>query len=69
MTVNILKSHMCTADQEIGIKSILAVMDTTWAVVKMRLEKNFRPLRDLNPRPLRYPCNALPTKLFLYVDS
>ena len=31
------------------MKVILAVMCTTWAVVKIRPEKNFRPVRDLNP--------------------
>ena len=36
------------------MKVILAVMCTTWAVVKIRPEKKFRPVRDLNPWPLRY---------------
>ena len=31
------------------MKVILAVMCTTWAVVKIRPEKKFRPVRDLNP--------------------
>ena len=25
--------------------------------------KKFRPVRDLNPRPLPYRCSALPTEL------
>ena len=45
------------------MKAIFAVMNTTWAVVKIRPEKKFRPVRDLNPWPLRYRCSALPTEL------
>ena len=45
------------------MKVIYAVMNTTWAVVKIRPEKKFRPVRDLNPWPLRYRCSALPTEL------
>ena len=29
----------------------------------MDLKKKFRPIRDLNPLPLRYWCSALPTEL------
>ena len=32
-------------------------------VVVNRTWKKFRPLRDLNPWPLRYRCSALPIKL------
>ena len=35
-----------------NIKAILAAMNTTELVVKIRPEKKFRPARDLNPRPL-----------------
>ena len=31
---------MWTADKEVNMKAIFAVMNTTWAVVKIRLEKN-----------------------------
>ena len=31
------------------MKVILAVMRTTWAVVKIRPDKKFRPVWDLNP--------------------
>ena len=65
MTVNIWKSYMWTADKDVNIKAILAVMNTTWAVVKIRPDKKkkFRPVRDLNPWPLRYRCSVLPTEL------
>ena len=39
MTVNIWKSCMWTADKEINMKAIFAVMNTSWAVVKIRPEK------------------------------
>ena len=45
------------------MKVILAVMCTTWAVLKIKPEKKFRPVRDLNPWPQRYQCSALPTEL------
>ena len=32
-------------------------------VVVNRTWKNFRPVRDLNPWPLRYRCNTLPIEL------
>ena len=32
-----------------NMKMILAVMDTVQAVVKIRPEETFRPVRDLNP--------------------
>ena len=31
--------------------------------MEIRPEKKFRPVRDLNPWPLRYQCSALPTEL------
>ena len=36
LTVNIWKSHIWTADKEVNMKTIFAVMNTTWAVVKIR---------------------------------
>ena len=45
------------------MKETFAVMNTNKAEVKIRPEKTFRPVRDLNPRPLRYLCSALPTEL------
>ena len=39
-------------DGYVNVKAIFAVMNTTWAAVKIRPEKKFRPARDLNPWPL-----------------
>lgn len=39
MTVNIWKSYRRTADEEVNMKAIFAVMNTTTAVVKIWLEK------------------------------
>ena len=39
MTVNIWKSYICIADKDVNMKASFAVMNTTWAVVKLRLEK------------------------------
>ena len=35
----------------VNIKAIFTIINTTWAVVKIGLEKKFRLLRDLNPWP------------------
>ena len=43
MTVNIWKSYMCTAVEETNIETILAVMNTTELVVKIRAAKNSGP--------------------------
>ena len=40
MTVDIWKSYMCTAGEEINIEVILTVMNTTELVVELRPEKN-----------------------------
>ena len=40
MTVNILKSHVCTAVEEMNMKAILAVMNSTELVVEVRPKKN-----------------------------
>ena len=40
MTVNLWKTYMWTADKEVNMKAIFAAMNTTWAVVKIRPEKN-----------------------------
>ena len=50
---------MWTADEDVNMKAIFAVMNTTRAVVKIRPEKKFRPVRDLNPWPLQYRRSAL----------
>ena len=34
---------------DVNMKAIFAVMNTIWAVVEIRPEKKFRPVRDLNP--------------------
>ena len=52
-----------TSSQILNIKAILTVMNTTELVVKIRPEKKFRPIQDLNPWPLQYQCSALPTEL------
>ena len=38
--VNIWKSYIWTADKDVNMKVIYAVMNTSWAVVKIRLEKS-----------------------------
>ena len=63
MTVNIWKSYVWTADKDVNIKAIFVLMNTTCAVMKIRPEKKFRPVRDLNLWLLRYRCSALPTEL------
>ena len=66
MAVNIWKLYICTAVEKQNIESILAVMNTTGLVVGIswsRAWKRFRPVRDLNPWPLRYGCSALSTEL------
>ena len=40
MNVNIWKSYMWTVEKEVNMKAIFAAMNTTWAVVKIRPEKN-----------------------------
>ena len=40
MTVNILKSYVCTAVEEMNMKAILAVMNSTELVVEIRPKKN-----------------------------
>ena len=35
----------------VKMKAIFPVMNTAWAVVKIRPKKKFRPVRDLKPRP------------------
>ena len=44
MTVNIWNSQIWTADKYVNMKAIFAVMNTTWAVMKIRPEKNSGPL-------------------------
>ena len=61
--LRIYESHIFALRIKTWMKVILAVMCITWAVVKIRPEKKFRPVRDLNPWPLRYRCSALPTEL------
>ena len=38
--MNIWKSYILTADKDMNTKAIFAVMNNTWAVVKIRPEKN-----------------------------
>ena len=40
MSVNLWKTHMWTADKDVNMKAIFTAMNTTWAVVKIRPEKN-----------------------------
>ena len=40
MTVNLWKTYMWTVDKDMNMKVIFAAMNTTWAVVKIRPEKN-----------------------------
>ena len=41
-----------------NLKATFAVINTTQAVVKLKPKKKFRPVRDLNLRPLRYWCSS-----------
>ena len=41
--MNIWKSYIWTADKDANMKAIFAVMNTTWAVVKIRPKKNSGP--------------------------
>ena len=50
-------------------ESDLRRMITTWAVMKIRPEKKFRPVRDLNPWPLQYQCSALPVELASQLEA
>ena len=54
---------MWTTGRDMNRKAIFAVMITTWGVVKIRPEKKFRPVQDLNPWSLWHWCSALPTEL------
>ena len=54
---------MWTADEDVNMKAIFAIMNTTWAVMKIRPEKKFWPVRDLNPWPVQYRRIALPIEL------
>ena len=56
-------SFIWTAEKDMKTWLIIAIIHTTWAVVKLKPEKKFRPERDSNPRPLRYRCSAVPTEL------
>ena len=57
MTVNIWKSYIWTADKDINMKAIFTVMNTTWAVVKIRPEKKNQPCMGFEP------INPWPTEL------
>ena len=57
------KTNKQTNKKKTNMKVIFTVMNTTCAVVRIRPEKRFRPVRDLNPWPLRYQSSALPTEL------
>ena len=46
----------------LNMKVMFAVMNTSKAEVKIRPEKNFRPVWDLNPWPLQYQCSVLPNE-------
>ena len=53
---------MCTAVEETNIEAILAVMNTTELVVKIRSEK-IQVRTGFQPMTFRYRCNAPPTEL------
>ena len=50
---------------KMDLKGIFAVMNTTYAVVKILPKEKFRLEWDLNPWPLQYWYSALPTLLSL----
>ena len=59
---NIWKSYIWTADKDVNesdprsnVHYLGSSENKAW--------KKFRPVRDLNPWPLRYRCSALPTEL------
>ena len=54
MTVNIWKSYVWTADKDVNIKTIFALMNTTCAVMKIRPKKiqastGFKPMTPAIP--------------------
>ena len=60
MTVNIWKSYLWTADDEMNMKAIF--VNSTEQQEKLGL-KNFRPVWNLNPWPLWYQYSILLTEL------
>ena len=48
---------MGTVDKDVNMKAIFAVMNTSWAVLKIRLEK-IQACTGFNPWPLRYRCDT-----------
>ena len=61
-TVKIRKSSW-TAVKDVNTKAILAVMNSTWAVVKIRPEKKNQACKEFEPWSLRRRCSARPTEL------
>ena len=55
-TVNIWKSSIWTADKDMSMKAIFTVINTTWAVVKIRPEKIFSGLYGILTH---HHCDAL----------
>ena len=62
MVKNIWKSYIWTVDKDVNesdprsnVHYLGSSENKAW--------KKFRPVRDLNPWPLRYRCSALPTEL------
>ena len=58
-------SFIWTAENDLKIWLTIAVMHTTWAVVKIK----FRLERDLNPWRLRYWCSVQPTELSSHLGA
>ena len=61
-TVKIRKSSW-TAVKDVNTKAIFAVMNSTWAVVKIRPEKKNQACKEFEPWSLRHRCSARPTEL------
>ena len=48
--MNIWKSYIWTADKDVTMKAIFAIMNTTWAVVKIRPEKKIQACSGFKSR-------------------
>ena len=64
MVKNIWKSYIRTADKDVNESEPRSnVHYLGRSENKAWKKKKFRPVRDLNPWPLRYWCSALPTEI------
>ena len=59
---NIWRSYIWTADKDMNESDLRSDVHYLGSS-ENKAWKKFRPVRDLNPWPLRYRCSALPTEL------